>query len=97
MQAPEREKRKLYRTHTMGPFRPKWEIQQIPFQAAEPGGFDVLTLSGLMYMPPQAVGKPLREQLEPISTDDFWRDCEAVVRGSLEAFSRRGVRLPVRD
>ncbi len=37
VQAPQEQKTELFRHEMLAPFMKKWEIQQIPFQAAEPG------------------------------------------------------------
>lgn len=97
MLAPHDGKQELYRTEILGPFRGKWDIQQIPFRAKTPGGFDVLTLNDAMYLPPLDIDESAAPQVEAISSDRFWEDCEQTVRDSLAAFGRQGIELPVRN
>ncbi|OWA33873.1 Zn-dependent protease [Saccharibacillus sp. O16] len=97
MLAPREDKQELYRTEMLGPFREKWNIQRIPFRAEAPGGFDVLTLNDVMYLPPLDIDESAAPQVRAISPDRFWEDCERTVRDSLEAFERQGIELPVRN
>lgn len=47
-QASPEEKAELFRNEMLAPFMSKWNIQQIPFKADEPHGFDVMVLNNMM-------------------------------------------------
>ncbi|EXG83227.1 DUF2268 domain-containing protein [Saccharibacillus sacchari] len=95
MQLPQEEKREAYREQMLAPFQGKWEIQQIPFRADSPGGFDVLTLNDLMYLPANEIDESALAQVNEISSDAFWAACEKVVSDSFSSFGQQGIALPV--
>ncbi|MDO3410782.1 DUF2268 domain-containing putative Zn-dependent protease [Saccharibacillus sp. CPCC 101409] len=95
IQLPQAEKREAYRELMLAPFKKKWEIQQIPFRSEPPGGFDVMTLNDMMYLPAEQIGESMLEQVNDISSEGFWAECWAVVTGSFAAFERQGISLPV--
>ncbi|MCQ4087107.1 DUF2268 domain-containing protein [Saccharibacillus sp. JS10] len=89
------EKREAYREQMLAPFKKKWEIQQIPFRSERPGGFDVLTLNDLMYLPADRIDESLLETVDLISPNDFWAECEQIVKDSFSCFEQQGIYLPV--
>lgn len=95
MQLPQQEKREAYREGMLAPFKGKWEVQQIPFRSDPPGGFDVLTLNDLMYLPADRIDESMLETVDLISSDDFWAECEQVVIDSFSSFEQQGIALPV--
>lgn len=95
MQLPQEEKREAYREQMLAPFKGKWEIQQIPFRADSPGGFDVLTLNDLMYLPANQIDESALAQVNEISSDAFWAACEQVVSDSFSSFEQQGITLPM--
>lgn len=95
MQLPQQEKREAYREGMLAPFKGKWEIQQIPFRSDPPGGFDVLTLNDLMYLPADRIDESMLETVNLISSDVFWAECEQVVIDSFSCFEQQGIALPV--
>ncbi|MFS0838761.1 DUF2268 domain-containing protein [Paenibacillus sp. 1P03SA] len=97
LQAPPQEKVELFRQEMMAPFMKKWEIQQIPFKAEEPGGFDVIALNNLMGMAPLQITTEISKEIALISSDSFWQECEEAVERSLNLFPQNGVNLRVSD
>ncbi|MEJ8302452.1 DUF2268 domain-containing protein [Saccharibacillus sacchari] len=95
MQLPQEAKREAYREQMLAPFKGKWEIQQIPFRSDSPGGFDVLTLNDLMYLPADRIDESALEAVELISSDRFWAACEQVVIDSFSSFEQQGIPLPM--
>ncbi|CAM4262079.1 DUF2268 domain-containing protein [Saccharibacillus endophyticus] len=95
MQLPQNEKREAYREQMLAPFKGKWEIQQIPFRSDPPGGFDVLMLNDLMYLPANEIDESALAQVNEISSDEFWAACEKVVSDSFSSFEQQGIALPV--
>lgn len=75
----------------------QWKIQQIPFRAEEANGFDVITFNSMMHRAPDQITPQIAPEIEMISSDAFWLECEHAVRESLRQFSENGVRLPVSD
>ncbi|MFD0960028.1 DUF2268 domain-containing protein [Paenibacillus chungangensis] len=96
-QAPHEEKVELFRQEMLAPFMKKWEIQQIPFKAEEPQGFDVMMLNNIMNLPPNQVTDQVSKEIELISSDSFWSACEEAITKSLHAFPEHGVKLSVTD
>lgn len=97
MQAPQEEKLELFRQEMMAPFMKKWEIQHIPFKAEQPGGFDVIAMSNMMSYPPEQITNELAAELDLISTDSFWNECEDAVKKSLRLFAEHGIKLRQAD
>ncbi|MBE9917588.1 DUF2268 domain-containing protein [Paenibacillus donghaensis] len=96
-QAPHEEKVELFRQEMMAPFMEKWKIQHIPFKAADPNGFDVITLNNIMGISPEHITPAISSDLEAISADSFWEECEETVKKSLGMFTEHGVKLRVSD
>lgn len=96
-QASPEEKLELFRNEMMAPFRKQWEIQQIPFRAEEANGFDVITFNSMMHRAPDQITPQISQEIEQISSDSFWSECEHTVRKSLDLFIEHGISLPVSD
>ncbi|MCM3380945.1 DUF2268 domain-containing protein [Bacillus sp. FSL R5-0394] len=97
MQVPLAEKTELYREEMLAPFMKKWETQQVPYKAADPGGFDVMTINNFIFRAPEEMTPEISTELELISSDAFWQECEAVVARSLGLFTENGVKLKVSE
>lgn len=91
------EKVDLYREEMMRPFMGKWEIQHIPFKSSEPSGFDVITMSNFMNVPPTDITSDINTELAAISSEQFWRDCHEAVTVSLSSFLKEGIQLSVSE
>lgn len=96
-QALPEDKLELFRNEMMAPFRRQWEIQQIPFKAEEAHGFDVITFNSMMHRSPDQITRQISAEIERISSEAFWSECEHAVRKSLSLFIEHGISLPVSD
>ncbi|ANY73145.1 Zn-dependent protease [Paenibacillus ihbetae] len=96
-QAPPEEKLELFRNEMMAPFMKQWEIQQIPFKAEEANGFDVITFNSMMHRAPHQITPQISAEIELISSEDFWLECEHAVKRSLNQFVEHGINLPLSD
>ncbi|GIO84953.1 hypothetical protein J25TS5_18850 [Paenibacillus faecis] len=93
-QASPEEKLELFRNEMMAPFMKQWQIQQIPFRAEEANGFDVITMNNMMHRAPDQITRQLLPEIELISSDSFWSECELAVKKSLGLFIEHEVNLP---
>lgn len=92
------EKEEIYRSELMRPFSGKWARVGIPLKAEKEGGYDVVSAAGMSgYYTPHQVTPECSAEIEKISDDAFWKECEKSIRDSLTLFEQQGIRLPVRD
>ncbi|MDQ0655993.1 DUF2268 domain-containing protein [Paenibacillus sp. W2I17] len=96
-QASPEEKLELFRNEMMAPFMKQWKIQQIPFRAEEANDFDVITFNSMMHRSPDQITQQISPEIELISSDSFWLECEHAVRKSLRLFIEHEISLPVSD
>ncbi|MEX3616965.1 DUF2268 domain-containing protein [Paenibacillus glucanolyticus] len=96
-QALPEEKLELFRDEMMAPFMKQWQIQQIPFRAEEANGFDVVTFNSIMHRSPDQITPQISPEVELISSDSFWLECERAVRKSLHLFIEHEINLPVSE
>lgn len=96
-QASPEEKLELFRNEMMAPFMKQWHIQQIPFRAEEANGFDVITFNSIMHRSPDQITPQISHEVELISSDSFWFECEHAVRKSLQLFMEHEINLPVSE
>ncbi|WP_238653150.1 DUF2268 domain-containing protein [Paenibacillus piscarius] len=97
IQAPPEDKLELFRNEMLAPFMKQWQIQQIPFRAEEANGFDVITFNSMMNRAPDQMTPNILPEVEWISSDSFWSECEQAVTTSLGQFIEHGISLPVSD
>lgn len=98
MKADEKERADLYRYELMKPFEVKWKCIGMPLKAETEGGYDVVswsTMGGGYH--PSAIGEDQKAEIEAISDDVFWKNCETSIRTTLEGFEQHGITLPVQD
>ncbi|WFB55765.1 DUF2268 domain-containing protein [Paenibacillus sp. BR1-192] len=96
-QARPEEKLELFRSEMMAPFMKQWQIQQIPFKAEEANGFDVLTFNSMMHRSPDQITSQISAEIELISSESFWLECEHAVKKSLHLFVEHEINLPVSE
>ncbi|QOT12149.1 DUF2268 domain-containing protein [Paenibacillus sp. JNUCC32] len=96
-QASPEEKLELFRNEMMAPFMKQWQIQQIPFRAEEANGFDVITFNSIMHRSPDQITEQISHEVDLISSDPFWLECEHAVRKSLQLFMEHDINLPVSE
>ncbi|MCY9589834.1 Zn-dependent protease [Paenibacillus chitinolyticus] len=96
-QASPKEKLELFRNEMMAPFMKQWQIQQIPFRAEEANGFDVITMNNMMHRAPEQITPQISAEIELISSETFWLECELAVSKSLQLFVEHEIKLPVSE
>ena len=96
-QASPEEKLELFRNEMMAPFMKQWQIQQIPFRAEEANGFDVITFNSIMHRSPDQITEQISHEVDLISSDPFWLECEHAVGKSLQLFMEHDINLPVSE
>ncbi|WP_127592915.1 DUF2268 domain-containing protein [Paenibacillus lautus] len=96
-QASPEEKLELFRNEMMAPFKKQWQIQQIPFKAEEANGFDVITFNSMMHRSPDQITSQISAEIELISSESFWLECEHAVKKSLHLFVEHEINLPVSE
>ena len=98
MSAAPEEKDNLYRDALMGPFEFKWACVGAPLRAKTAGGYDVVSAAAMSgYDVPAQITQERREEIERISSDAFWADCERSIRSTLEGFEQHGITLPKQE
>lgn len=97
IQASPEDKLELFRHEMLAPFMKQWQIQQIPFRAEEAKGFDVISFNSMMNRAPDQMTRIILPEVEWISSDSFWSECEQAVTTSLRLFIEHGISLPVSD
>lgn len=95
MNAAQIEKENIYRNELMKYFEFKWMCIGIPLKAETEGGMDVVSTAGMngFYAPMQITKERLKE-VQRISDDTFWSNCESSIRNTLDGFEQHGISLP---
>ena len=92
------EKETIYRNQLMKPFEFKWACVGIPLTAAREGGYDVVSAAAMSgFYAPAQITEERREEIEKISSDPFWANCEASIRNALVGFAQHGIPLPKQE
>lgn len=98
MEAPFEKKNDIYRYEMMMPFEKKWACYSVPMKAATPNGYDVIMASGMLgHIAPTKVDEGQRANIEALSSDKLWSDCELSIKNSFNCFMENGIELPVKD
>lgn len=94
MNAAPAEKDNIYRDELMKPFESKWSCVGIPLRAETDGGYDVVsaaTMNGF-YAPAQ-ITEERHAEIDKISNEAFWANCENSIRNTLSGFEQHGIKL----
>ncbi len=91
------EKKELYRQEMLRPYMGKWEKQQIPFQAKEENGFDVMTINNMAHLSPEMITSDIEPKLKWISSDKLWNELKQAMEHCLNQFTQHGIHLPVTE
>ena len=98
MDAAPAEKDAIYRDKLMRPFAFKWACIGIPLRAETDGGYDVVSAAARSgYYAPAQITEERRGEIEQISREAFWEDCENSIRNTLAGFERHGIQLPKQE
>lgn len=96
MSAPSDRKNDIYRYELMMPFERKWACYNIPMKAKAPGGYDVIRAGRCFgLIAPTKVDETQKQNIQMISDDTLWENCETAIRRALSCFTGQGVSLPV--
>ncbi|MFA9378746.1 MAG: DUF2268 domain-containing protein [Lachnotalea sp.] len=96
--ATKEEKEEIYRYELMKPFEFKWNCIGVPLNSEQAGGYDVIMAStmGGGYHPTQ-ITESRFDEVNQISKESFWNDCEKSIRNTFESFEHNGISLPTQD
>ena len=98
MDAAPAEKDTIYRDKLMKPFAFKWACIGIPLRAETDGGYDVVSAAARSgYYAPAQITEERRGEIEQISNEAFWEDCENSIRNTLSGFEQHGIKLPQQE
>ncbi len=98
MAAPPEKKADIYRYELMMPFEKKWACYNVPMKAAAPNGYDVIIASGMLgHLAPAKIDVAQADNIEMLSSDALWSECQRTMEKALACFSANGVDLPVKE
>ncbi|EPY6431011.1 DUF2268 domain-containing protein [Clostridium sporogenes] len=82
----------------MKPFEFKWSCVGIPIKSDKPDGYDVVMASSMGggFLPKQ-INAQIINDVEKISDESFWKDCQDSITKTLEGFEYNGISLPTKD
>lgn len=88
----------IYRYELMKPFEFKWSCVGIPIKADKPDGYDVVMASSMSggFLPKQ-INAQIINDVEKISDESFWKDCQDSITKTLEGFEYNGISLPTKE
>ena len=92
------EKENIYRDELMKPFEFKWACVGIPLKAETEGGCDVVSAAAMSgYYAPAQITQERSAEIDQISKETFWADCENSIRNTLSGFEQHGIQLPKQE
>ncbi len=98
MAAPLEKKADIYRYELMMPFEKKWACYNVPMKAATANGYDVIIASGMLgHLAPTKIDDAQTENIEMISSDSLWSECQRTMEKALACFADSGIDLPVKE
>ncbi|WP_244834998.1 DUF2268 domain-containing protein [Clostridium sp. BJN0001] len=88
----------IYRYELMKPFEFKWTCIGVPIKADQLGGNDVVMASTMGGgFAPNRINNERISDVEKISDESFWKNCNESITKTLEGFENNGISLPVKD
>ena len=91
-------KNDIYRYELMMPFKKKWDCYSVPMKASTPNGYDVIMASDMLgHIAPTKVDETQKHNIDLISNDTLWKECELSIKRSLNCFAEHGIELPVKE
>ena len=98
MNAPFEKKNHIYHYEMMMPFEKKWACYNVPMKASTLNGYDVLMVSAMLgHIVPTILDETQKTNIELISSNSLWSECEQSVKQSLNCFVENGIDLPVQE
>lgn len=96
--APMEKKNDIYRYEMMMPFEKKWGYYNVPMKATTKNGYDVIMASDMLgHLVPTKVDVSQKKNIEMLSSDLLWSECQKSIERSLGYFSENGIDLPVKE
>ncbi|OAM31251.1 Zn-dependent protease [Eikenella longinqua] len=93
---PPAERENHFIARVLWPFKDKFQTQNMPLKAKEPGRFDAIRLLGWMHLMPADITEADRPAVAAIADDALWQTCRNTVQTSLALLDAHRP-LPVRD
>ena len=98
MNAAPAEKDDIYRDELMKPFEFKWSCVGIPLRAETDGGYDVVSAAAMSgFYAPAQMTEERHAEIDKISNEALWADCENSIRNTLAGFEQHGIKLPKQE
>lgn len=96
--SPIEKRNNIYRHELMMPFERKWAYYNVPMKAATENGYDVIMASGMLgHIAPIKVDSSQAKDIEMISSDLLWAECQKSIERSLACFQDIGIDLQVNE
>ena len=96
LELPQAERENHFIAEVLWPFKDKFQTQNIPLKAKEPGRFDAMMLLSWAHRMPADISEADRPAIAAIGSDELWRSCRDTIEKSLAMFDAY-CRLSVRD
>ena len=66
-------------------FWKKWACYNVPMNAAQPNGYDVIMASGMVgFLLPEKIDEKSAESITLLSDNQFWNNCQKSIERSLK-------------
>jgi len=93
-----KKKNDIYRYELMMPFEKKWACYYVPMKATTENGYDVIMASAMLgYLMPSKVDESQNQNIEKLSSEQLWEDCQTAIEDSLRCFSKCDIELIVKN
>lgn len=88
----------IYRYEMMKPFEYKWNLINVPIKAKKKGGYDVVMASDMLgVLHPEKIDNQHMKNIDSISDENLWKDCEKTIRKSFERFEKINFKFETQD
>ena len=94
LKMPVAKRRAYFKEQVLAPFKPKFYKQNIPYEAKQADGFDIMMLLSWMHLMPVTLTDQHQAFIDCLD-DGFWKRCDQAIQDSLARFS--SFQLPVQD
>ncbi|WP_019323037.1 DUF2268 domain-containing protein [Streptococcus mutans] len=94
LKMPVAKRRAYFKEQVLAPFKPKFYKQNIPYEAKQADGFDIMMLLSWMHLMPETLTDQHQAFIDCLD-DGFWKRCDQAIQDSLARFS--SFQLPVQD
>ena len=80
LELPETERENHFIAHVLWPFQNKFQAQNIPLKAKEPGRFDAIMLLNWAHRMPADISEADRPAIAAIGSDELWQSCRDTIK-----------------